>query len=125
MTQAGSLAVLRERYGERYRWLVLLSVMVGTMASIMSSTIINVAIPDMSHHFTLGQERAQWATSSFMVATTVAMLTTPWLLASFGYRRTYVASMLLLLGGGIGGGLAGNFEVVLFARVVEGLAAGV
>ena len=36
---------LRERYGERYRWLLLLSVMVGTMASIMSSTVVNVAIP--------------------------------------------------------------------------------
>ncbi len=42
------------RYGERYRWLLLLSVMVGTMASIMSSTIVNVAIPGMSHHFALG-----------------------------------------------------------------------
>ncbi len=72
--------MLRERYGERYRWLLLLSVMVGTMASIMSSTIVNVAIPDMSHYFTLGQERAQWVTSGFMVATTVSMLTTPWLL---------------------------------------------
>lgn len=48
MTAApGSLSVLRERYGERYRWLLLLSVMVGTMASIMSSTIVNVAIPDI------------------------------------------------------------------------------
>ena len=52
-TASGSLAVLRERYGERYRWLLLLSVMVGTMASIMSSTIVNVAIPDMSHYFCL------------------------------------------------------------------------
>ena len=31
--------------GPRYRWLLLLSVMIGTMASIMSSTIVNVAIP--------------------------------------------------------------------------------
>ncbi|MBI2745734.1 MAG: DHA2 family efflux MFS transporter permease subunit [Burkholderiales bacterium] len=116
---------MQARYGERYRWLLLLAVMVGTMASIMSSTIINVAIPDMSHQFTLGQERAQWATSSFMVATTVAMLCTPWLLASFGYRRTYAVSMLMLMVGGVVGGLAGNFEVVLGARVVEGLAAGV
>lgn len=57
-----SIASLRERYGPRYRWLLLLSVMVGTMASVMSSTIVNVAIPDMSHHFGLGQERAQWVT---------------------------------------------------------------
>lgn len=126
MTNAsGSLAVLRERYGERYRWLLLLSVMVGTMASIMSSTIVNVAIPDMSHYFTLGQERAQWVTSGFMVATTVSMLTTPWLLSRYGYRATYVGAMLLLLAGGVGGGLARDFGLVLAARVAEGLAAGV
>jgi hypothetical protein len=47
MTQAEhptSLAALRSRFGVRYRWLLLLAVMVGTMASIMSSTIVNVAI---------------------------------------------------------------------------------
>ena len=116
MTNAsGSLAVLRERYGERYRWLLLLSVMVGPMASIMSSTIVNVAIPDMSHYFTLGQERAQWVTSGFMVATTVSMLTTPWLLSRYGYRSTDVGAMLLLLAGGVGGGLARDFGLVLAA----------
>lgn len=120
-----SAAALKARYGERYRWLLLLSVMVGTMASIISSTIVNVAIPDMSHHFALGQERAQWVTSGFMVATTVAMLTTPWLLARFGYRATYVGAVLLLMAGGIGGGLAGEYWLVLAARVAEGLAAGV
>ncbi len=116
---------MRARYGPRFRWLLLLSVMVGTMASIMSSTIVNVAIPDMSQHFTLGQERAQWVTSGFMVAMTVSMLTTPWLLARYGYRRTYVGTMLLLLAGGIVGGFANSFAVVLGARVAEGLAAGV
>ena len=99
--------------------------MVGTMASIMSSTIINVAIPDMSHHFSLGQGRAQWVSSGFMVAMTVSMLTTPWLLARYGYRRTYAGCMLLLMAGGIVGGLASQFGLVLAARVAEGLAAGV
>lgn len=120
-----SIAALQARFGARYRWLLLSAVMVGIMASIMSSTIVNVAIPDMSHHFSLGQGRAQWVTSGFMVAMTVSMLTTPWLLARYGYRRTYVGSMLLLMAGGIGGGLAGNFTLVLAARVAEGVAAGV
>lgn len=120
-----SLPALRDRYGERYRWLLLLSVMVGTMAAIMSSTVINVAIPDMSHHFTLGQERAQWVTSGFMAAMTVSMLTTPWLLARYGYRRTYEGCMWLLLIGGVAGGLANHYPLVLAARVAEGLAAGV
>ena len=116
---------LQARYGERFRWLLLLSVMIGTMASIMSSTIINVAIPDMSHYFLLGQDRAQWVSSGFMVAMTVSMLTTPWLLARYGYRHTYVGTMLLLMVGGIVGGFANNFGLVLAARVAEGLAAGV
>jgi EmrB/QacA subfamily drug resistance transporter len=121
----GSIAAMRERHGARYRWLLLMSVMVGTMASIMSSTVVNVAIPDMSQHFTLSQERAQWVSSGFMVAMTVSMLTTPWLLARYGYRRTYVGTMVLLLAGGIAGGVAVHFPLVLCARVAEGLAAGV
>ena len=121
MNHPASLAGLRERY----RWLLLLSVMVGTMASIMSSTVVNVAIPAMSHQFTLGQERAQWVSSGFMVAMTVSMLTTPWLLARYGYRRTYAGAMLLLLAGGVVGGFAHAYELVLAARVAEGLAAGV
>jgi EmrB/QacA subfamily drug resistance transporter len=118
-------SLLRARYGERYRWILLLTVMVGVMASIMSSTIVNVAIPDMSHHFNLGQDRAQWVSSGFMVAMTVSMLTTPWLLSRYGYRHTYVGTMVLLLAGGIAGGLSTDFSLVLAARVAEGLAAGV
>lgn len=120
-----SLQALRARYGERHRWLLLLSVMLGTMASVMSSTIMNVAIPDMSHHFDLGQSRAQWVSSGFMVAMTVSMLTTPWLLSRFGYRRVYNFCMWTLLLGGLGGGLANDYGLVLLARVAEGLAAGV
>ena len=125
MTRPATLPELQAHYGARYRWLLLLSVMIGTMASIMSATIVNVAIPDMSQYFVLGQARAQWVTSGFMVAMTVSMLTTPWLLARYGYRTTYVGCMLLLMAGGLGGGLSSNFSLVLAARVAEGLAAGV
>lgn len=121
----GSVAALSARHGPRYRWLLMMALMVGTMASVMSSTVVNVAIPDMSHHFNLGQERAQWVSSGFMVAMTVSMLTTPWLLARYGYRATYVGTMLLLMAGGLLGGLAPWFPLVLAARVGEGLAAGV
>ena len=125
MSGPGSVEALRERHGPNYRWLLMMALMVGTMASIMSSTVVNVAIPEMSHHFTLSQERAQWVSSGFMVATTVSMLTTPWLLGRFGYRRIYVGTMLLLMAGGVVGGLAGDFPLVLGARVAEGVAAGI
>jgi EmrB/QacA subfamily drug resistance transporter len=125
MTERGSLADLQSRYGTRHRWLMLTTVMIGSMAAIMSSTIMNVGIPDMSLQFGIGQDQAQWVSSSFMVAMTVSMLTTPWLLARFGYRTTYMGCMLLLLCAGIAGGISNNYNLVLCARVIEGLAAGV
>lgn len=100
---------LRDRYGSRYKWLVLLTVMIGTIASILSSTIVNVAIPDLSRHFSVGQERAQWVSAGFMLAMTLSMLTTPWLLLRFGLRRTFTAAIPMLLA----------------MRVLEGLAAGI
>ncbi|MGE5651171.1 DHA2 family efflux MFS transporter permease subunit [Noviherbaspirillum sp. UKPF54] len=120
-----TLEQLRERHGARYKWLVLLTVMIGTMASIMSSTIVNVAVPDLSHHFALGQERAQWVSAGFMQAMTLSMLTTPWLLLRFGLRRTYTGAVLLLLAGGVIGGFSVNYPMLLSMRVAEGLAAGI
>ena len=120
----GSLQALQARYGARHRWLLLLSVMLGTTASVMSSTIMNVGIPDMSQHFGIGQSRVQWVSSGFMVAMMASMLTTPWMLARYGYRRTYGLCMWVLMLGGIAGGLASHYPLVLLARVAEGLAAG-
>jgi EmrB/QacA subfamily drug resistance transporter len=125
VTRPATLSELQAHYGPRYRWLLLLSVMVGAMAAMMSSTIINVAVPAMSQHFVLGQERAQWVASGFMIAMTASLLTTPWLLARHGYRRTYAGAMWILLAGSVVGGLANDFTLVLAARVAEGLAAGV
>jgi EmrB/QacA subfamily drug resistance transporter len=125
LNTVSSLQELQARYGPRYRWLLLLSVMVGTIASIMSSTIVNVAVPDLSHHFGLSPSRATWVSSGFMVAMTTSMLCTPWLLARFGYRRTCQGAVGLLLAGGLVGGFAINYLLVLLARVAEGLAAGV
>ena len=116
---------LAQKFGPNYRWYVLLTVMIGTMASIMASTIVNVAVPDISRVFGLGQERAQWLSAGFMAAMTLSMLTTPWLLQRFGYRHTYMGVTSLLLVGGVVGGASQWFELVLLMRVAEGLAAGV
>ena len=120
-----SRAALAARFGRNYRWWVLLTVMIGTMASIMASTIINVAVPDMSRVFALGQDRAQWLSAGFMAAMTLSMLTTPWLLERYGYRHTYCGAVLLLMAGGICGGFSQWFGLILTMRVAEGLAAGV
>lgn len=118
-------AQLRARYGDRLRWLVLMTLMLGTMSSIVSSTIVNVAIPDLSRHFALGQERAQWVAASFMIAMTLAMLLTPWLLNRYGLRRTFLGAAALLGVGGLIGGFSPSYGVMIAMRVAEGVAAGI
>ncbi|MEP7303073.1 MAG: DHA2 family efflux MFS transporter permease subunit [Caldimonas sp.] len=120
-----SRAALERRFGPSYRWRVLGTVMIGTIAAIMASTILNVAVPDMARTFALGQERAQWLAAGFMGAMTLSMLTTPWLLDRYGYRHSYVGAVTLLMAGGVAGGFSPGFDLVLAMRVVEGLAAGV
>src|ERR1051325_5499852 len=90
---------LAARYGPRFRWYALATVMIGTVAAIMASTIVNVAVPDMSRAFALGQDRAQWLSAGFMGAMTLSMLTTPWLFERYGYRHTYAGAVLLLMFG--------------------------
>jgi len=118
-------AELRARYGDRLRWLVLVTLMLGSVSSIVSSTIVNVAIPDLSRHFSLGQERAQWVAASFMIAMTLSMLLTPWLLNRFGLRRTFIGTLILLGVGGLIGGMSPTFGVMLTMRAAEGIAAGI
>lgn len=115
---------MRARYGPRYRWFVLATVMLGLIASILSSTIVNVAVPDMSRYFALGQERAQWIATAFMIATTLALPLTPALLERFGLRRVFTAGIGLLALGGVVGGVSPWFELMIAARVLEGFSAG-
>ncbi len=122
---APTRAALRARYGERARWRVLFTLMLGTVSSIVSSTIVNVAIPDLSRHFALGQERAQWVAASFMIAMTLSLLLTPWLLNRFGLRRTFIGCLALLGCGGLVGGLSPTYGVMIAMRVAEGIAAGI
>ncbi|MFS8976720.1 DHA2 family efflux MFS transporter permease subunit [Cupriavidus necator] len=116
---------LRARYGDRLRWLVLMTLMLGTISSIVSSTIVNVAIPDLSQHFVLGQERAQWVAASFMIAMTLSMLLTPWLLNRYGLRRTFLGASVLLGVGGFFGGFSPTYGVMIAMRAAEGVAAGI
>ena len=120
-----SVIELRERYGPRLKWVVLGTAMVGMMAAILSSTVVYVAVPELSHQFNVGQERVQWVSSAFMIALTLAMLLTPWLLLRHGLRVTFLASIIGLMVGGIGCAFANGFPMLIAMRVLEGAASGV
>src|SRR5450759_5675402 len=80
--------VLFARYGPRYRWLVTTTGLLGTISAMVTTTSVNVAIPDIMGTFGMGQDRAQWLSTGALAAVTVAMLVTAWFIRSFGERKT-------------------------------------
>jgi len=115
---------LTQHFGERYKWLVLLVVGLGTIAGVLSTTSFSVAIPALTRHFGLGQERVQWAITGFMAAMTIAMLPTPWLLDRLGFRRLFLLAISVLTVSSIAGSLASNFPWVVGTRLLQGAATG-
>jgi MFS family permease len=100
--------VLFARYGPRYRWLATGTVMLGTISAVLTTTTVNVAIPDIMGTFGIGQDRAQWLSTGALAAMTIAMLLNAWMIRSFGQRKTFIGALgvfmaagLLLMPGGL------------------------
>ena len=107
------------------RWLVAATVSIGSIAMILTATIINVAIPDIMGAFGIGQDKAQWLSSGYLAATTSAMLLADWSIRRIGRRMTYLSAMAVFVAGSFIGGTATSIEVLIFGRVLQGAAAGI
>jgi len=113
-----------ERYGLVYRWYAVSAVIAGNIAAVLATTIINVAIPSIMGAFGIGQDQAQWLATSNLAAATVGMLCGHWGVQTLGLRGTVAAGMFLFLAGSILGGVSTNLEVMIFARILQGIPAG-
>lgn len=125
MSATDELSGFFERYGPAYRWLVITTTLMGTITVVLSSTIVNVALPDIMGAFGIGQDQAQWMSTGFLAAMTASMLVNAWLNDAIGIRATFVGSMALFAAASVLGGLAPNENVLTFARVAQGIAAGI
>lgn len=112
------------RYGPRYRWLATITVMMGTISAMITTTIVNVALPDIMGAFGIGQDRAQWLSTGALAAMTVGMLVNAWLIHSFGQRRTFIVALSVFVGALAMAGLAPNDSVLILSRIVQGSIAG-
>lgn len=107
------------------RWLVTAAVMAGTMSTVLSSTIVNVALPDIMGAFGMGQDQAQWMSTGFLAAMTATMLTAAWFVSRVGVRNTFVAAMVVFVVSSIFAGLAADEAELIAMRIIQGAAAGV
>ena len=112
------------QYGPNYRWWVTAVAMLGGFATLLTGTIINVAIPDIMGSLGMTPEEAQWLSTGFLASTTVTMLLAAWAIETFGMARTFIASMTIFLIGSIMGGIATSGEALIVARIVQGAGTG-
>lgn len=120
-----TIEVLFTRYGTRYRTFVATTVLLGTTAAVVTTTSINVAIPDIMGTFGIGQDRAQWLMTGTLAAMTIAMLMHAWLIRSFGERATFIGALTVFLASLIIAGWSPNDTVLIACRIVQGAIAGV
>lgn len=116
--------VLFARYGPRYRWLATVTVMLGTISAVLTTTTVNVALPDIMGAFGIGQDRAQWLSTGALAAMTVGMLLNAWMMHSFGQRKTFVGALIVFVASLALAGLSPNESVLIFCRIVQGAVAG-
>jgi DHA2 family multidrug resistance protein len=114
-----------EQYGPAYKWYATGTIMVATISVVLSTTIVNVAIPAVMGAFGISAVQAQWISTGFLAAMTATMLLADWADRAFGMRLTMNAAMGVFLAGSVVGGLAPNETVLTLARVVQGAAAGI
>ena len=119
-----TLEALAAQYGPAYRWLITLTAMIGTIATILSSTIVNVALPDIMGAFGIGQDHAQLLSTGFLAAVTGTMLMNAWAVDSFGCRAVYALAVGIFLIGSFVSGFAPNEGVLIAGRILQGASAG-
>ena len=118
------IKALFRRYGLGYTNLAMASVMLAMLATLLTGTIINVAIPQIMGSYGVGQDKAQWLSTAYLAAATVGMLTTSWLIQTWGMRIAVASTMTVFMFGSLLGGLSPNLEVMIIARIIQGATSG-
>jgi DHA2 family multidrug resistance protein len=63
--------------------------------------------------------------SAYMATMTAGMLLNAWISGVLGERRTFIGALFFFSLGALGGGMAPNEDVLIFARILQGFSAGV
>jgi DHA2 family multidrug resistance protein len=102
-------------------WLVLLTVMVGTLLIGLDRTVVNLAVPKIIGDFGITVTTAAWVATAYIITNAVFVPVFGKLGDLFGNRMIYVWSFVGFIGISVLTGLAWDFPSLTFFRAVQGL----
>ena len=113
-----------EKHEERYMWVALAVVIVGTFMSVLDSSIVNVAVPKMMTVFGASTDKIQWVVTGYMLVMSIVIPLTGYLGDRFGLKKIYVIALITFTVGSTLCGFAGSTETMIAARVLQGIGGG-
>jgi EmrB/QacA subfamily drug resistance transporter len=98
--------------------------LIGAFMAILDSSIVNVAIPSIMTVFNASTSSVQWVSTVYLLALGVVVPLSGWLGDRLGYKRLYVISMAVFVGGSLLCTLAWDLNSLIVARVVQAAGGG-
>jgi DHA2 family multidrug resistance protein len=107
------------------KWVVAGTVLIGTIMAVLDSSVVNVALPDMSGTLGATIEEITWVVTGYILAQVIFMPITALLSSRFGRKNFYVASVVLFTVASMACGLARSMSVMILFRAIQGAGGGV
>ncbi len=104
------------------RWLVLLTVIIGTFLGRLDQTIVNLALPKMIADFRITVSSAGWIATAYILANAVFVPIWGKLGDTIGRKKVYLIGFSIFIFASALAGFAWNLSSMIFFRVIQAIA---
>jgi EmrB/QacA subfamily drug resistance transporter len=115
-----ALAIFSE---ERRKWWTLAAVSFGLFMIMLDNTVVNVALPSIQDELGADLSELQWIVTGYALSFAALMLIGGKLADAYGRRLIFVVGILVFTGSSLWCGIADSGEMLIAARVVQGIGA--
>jgi MFS transporter, DHA2 family, multidrug resistance protein len=119
---AATAAADAHEFSAARKWIVALSVMLGTVLEVLDSSIVNVSLPHMQGSFSASVDEIAWVVTSYLVAAGIMIPMTGWIAERYGRKRYFVASITTFVIASALCGVAQSLDQIVLFRLLQGAA---
>jgi len=108
---------------ENRKWWTLVAVAFGLFMIMLDNTVVNVALPSIQRDLGIGLSELEWIVTGYALTFAALMLSGGKLADRYGRRLVFVAGLSIFTAASLACGLADSGDVLIGARVVQGVGA--
>ncbi|MFS0782116.1 DHA2 family efflux MFS transporter permease subunit [Bacillus sp. 1P06AnD] len=101
-----------------------IALMISAFIGLFSETALNMAFTNIMSDFHIEPSTVQWLTTGYLLVLGILVPVSALLLQWYTTRQLFLASLAFSVIGMLVGGLSGNFEMLMFARVIQAIGTG-